>query len=184
MGASLSTLLIRYTGASVVQVFFITAASFGALSPVGLHHEPQPVRHGLVPDHGPRRPDHRLDRQHLRGVEHAAVRHLGDRRADLRRPDRLRHAEAEGDVPLRQFRHRGRREGLGVRRADAVSGLHQHVPVPPRARSATATSKRTELENAKAPARAGAFSFFSSSPPSAACRAPAARGQARGRASG
>jgi uncharacterized protein len=32
MGASLSTLLIRYTGASVVQVFFITAASFGALS--------------------------------------------------------------------------------------------------------------------------------------------------------
>src|SRR5215210_8896574 len=32
MGASLSTLLIRYTGASVVQVFFITAASFSALS--------------------------------------------------------------------------------------------------------------------------------------------------------
>ena len=32
MGASLSTVLIRYTGASVVQVFFITAASFGALS--------------------------------------------------------------------------------------------------------------------------------------------------------
>ena len=32
MGASLSTLLIRYTGASVVQVFFITAAAFGGLS--------------------------------------------------------------------------------------------------------------------------------------------------------
>jgi FtsH-binding integral membrane protein len=32
MGVSLSTLLIRYTGASVTQVFFITAASFGALS--------------------------------------------------------------------------------------------------------------------------------------------------------
>src|SRR3954471_12726472 len=31
MGASLSTLLIRYPGASVVQVFFNTAASFGAL---------------------------------------------------------------------------------------------------------------------------------------------------------
>ena len=31
-GASLSTLLIRYTGASVVQVFFITAAAFGSLS--------------------------------------------------------------------------------------------------------------------------------------------------------
>lgn len=32
MGASLSAILIRYTGASVVQVFFITAAAFGALS--------------------------------------------------------------------------------------------------------------------------------------------------------
>jgi len=32
MGASLSTLLIAYTGASVVQVFFITAAAFGSLS--------------------------------------------------------------------------------------------------------------------------------------------------------
>ena len=32
MGASLSTLLLRYTGASVVQVFFITAAAFGGLS--------------------------------------------------------------------------------------------------------------------------------------------------------
>ncbi|MGO4388297.1 Bax inhibitor-1/YccA family protein [Microvirga sp. 2YAF29] len=32
MGASLSTILLVYTGASVVQVFFITAASFGALS--------------------------------------------------------------------------------------------------------------------------------------------------------
>ncbi|AWN46882.1 hypothetical protein DK419_11640 [Methylobacterium terrae] len=35
MGASLSTLLIRYTGASVVQVFFITAAAFGGLSLYG-----------------------------------------------------------------------------------------------------------------------------------------------------
>jgi uncharacterized protein len=32
MGASLSAILIRYTGASVVQVFFITAAAFGSLS--------------------------------------------------------------------------------------------------------------------------------------------------------
>lgn len=35
MGASLSTLLIRYTGASIVQVFFVTAAAFGALSLYG-----------------------------------------------------------------------------------------------------------------------------------------------------
>src|SRR4028119_1526294 len=35
MGASLSTLLLRYTGASVVQVFFITAASLGGGRPWG-----------------------------------------------------------------------------------------------------------------------------------------------------
>ena len=32
MGASLSTILLRYTGASVVQTFFVTAAAFGGLS--------------------------------------------------------------------------------------------------------------------------------------------------------
>jgi len=35
MGASLSAILIRYTGASVVQVFFVTAAAFGGLSLYG-----------------------------------------------------------------------------------------------------------------------------------------------------
>ena len=35
MGASISTILLRYTGQSVAQTFFITAASFGALSTWG-----------------------------------------------------------------------------------------------------------------------------------------------------
>ena len=35
MGASMSTLLLVFTGASVVRVFFITAAAFGALSLYG-----------------------------------------------------------------------------------------------------------------------------------------------------
>ncbi len=35
MGASMSTLLLVFTGASVVQVFFITAAAFGGLSLYG-----------------------------------------------------------------------------------------------------------------------------------------------------
>jgi FtsH-binding integral membrane protein len=35
MGASLSTILLRYTGASVANVFFITAIAFGALSLFG-----------------------------------------------------------------------------------------------------------------------------------------------------
>ena len=32
MGASISSIFLLYTGASIAQVFFITAASFGALS--------------------------------------------------------------------------------------------------------------------------------------------------------
>ena len=35
MGASLSTLLLRYTGQSIAQTFFITATAFGALSLFG-----------------------------------------------------------------------------------------------------------------------------------------------------
>lgn len=35
MGASMSTILLRYTGQSVAQVFFITAAAFGTLSLYG-----------------------------------------------------------------------------------------------------------------------------------------------------
>lgn len=35
MGASLSTVLLRYTGASVTQTFFVTAAAFGSLSLYG-----------------------------------------------------------------------------------------------------------------------------------------------------
>ena len=35
MGASMSTILLRYTGQSVAQVFFITAAAFGTLSIFG-----------------------------------------------------------------------------------------------------------------------------------------------------
>ena len=35
MGASLSTILLRYTGASVTQTFFVTAAAFGSLSLYG-----------------------------------------------------------------------------------------------------------------------------------------------------
>jgi FtsH-binding integral membrane protein len=35
MGASISSIFLRYTGASVAQVFFITAATFGAMSLYG-----------------------------------------------------------------------------------------------------------------------------------------------------
>jgi FtsH-binding integral membrane protein len=35
LGAALSTIFVQYTGASITQVFFISAASFGALSLYG-----------------------------------------------------------------------------------------------------------------------------------------------------
>jgi FtsH-binding integral membrane protein len=84
MGVSLSTLLIRYTGASVVQVFFITGRCLRRAEPLRLHDEEEPVGHRLVPGHGPDRPHARLAGQHLPGLERAAIRDLARRRADLR----------------------------------------------------------------------------------------------------
>ena len=49
MGLSLSSIFLVYTSASIVQTFFITAASFGALSLYRLHDQARPDRHGLVP---------------------------------------------------------------------------------------------------------------------------------------
>ncbi len=59
MGASLSSIFLVYTGQSITQVFFVTAAAFGALSPVGLHHQEGPLGLGLLPDHGRVRHHHR-----------------------------------------------------------------------------------------------------------------------------
>ena len=39
MGISLSSIFLVYTHTSIVRVFFITAASFGALSLLRLHHQ-------------------------------------------------------------------------------------------------------------------------------------------------
>ena len=57
--------LLAYTGASITRVFFISAASFGALEPVWLHHAARSVGDRLVPDHGPVRHHHREPGQHL-----------------------------------------------------------------------------------------------------------------------
>ena len=62
--------------------------------PVRLHHAARSDRHRLVPVHGPDRHHHRHAGQYLPAVERARLGDLGDRRADLRRPHRLRHAEA------------------------------------------------------------------------------------------
>ena len=98
LGLMLSTVFLQYTGASITRTFFISAASFGALSLYGYttQRDLSPIGSFLI--------------MGLFGLilamlvniflksTRARLRHLGDRRADLCRPDRLGHAEDQGDV--------------------------------------------------------------------------------------
>ena len=88
--------------------------------------------------------------QHLPGVVGAAVRHLGDRRADLHGPHRLRHAEDQGNV-LRQRRRHGRRPQGDHGRAEPLPRLHQPVPdaAPPVRRTATSRLARPQAETSE-----------------------------------
>src|SRR3974377_938334 len=49
MGVSLSSIFLVYTHTSIVQVFFITAAAFGALSLYGYHTRRRRTRLGRLP---------------------------------------------------------------------------------------------------------------------------------------
>ena len=89
MGIGLTPVMYLYTGASVAQVFFVTSATFGAMSLYGYTTKRDLSGLRLVPVHGPDRHHHRLARQHVHAIEHDAVGDLGDRRADLHRADRL-----------------------------------------------------------------------------------------------
>ncbi len=104
MGLSLSSIFLVFTGQSIVQTFFVTAASFGALSLYGLRRR-RTFRASDRPDHGPLRRDHRIRRQHLPCLFGTRLRDLGDRRAHLRRPDaydtqKLKEMYFEGDDAL------------------------------------------------------------------------------------
>jgi FtsH-binding integral membrane protein len=88
MGIAIAPVLLVYTGASVAEVFFITAATFGAMSLYGYTTQ-RSLRLGLVPVHGPDRHHHRHGREHLPALGDDAVRDLRDRRADLHGADRL-----------------------------------------------------------------------------------------------
>ena len=130
MGASLSTLLIRYTGASVVQVFFITAASFGALSLWGYTTSRSLSGMGSFLIMG------------VVGLIIASIVNIFVASSMLQfgisvlgvlifagltayDTQKLKEMYLYGNYDTR-----GRRQGVGVRRADALPGLHQHVPVP------------------------------------------------------
>ena len=116
VGVSLGSIFLIYTHTSIVRVFFITAASFGALSLWGYTTQRDLTGMGSFLLMG------------LFGIiiaslvnvfvaEHdAAMGDLGDRRPGVRRVDRLRHAAAEDRIHVRRdgrrrdgaLRHHGR----------------------------------------------------------------------------
>ncbi len=99
VGLSLSSIFLVFTGRKHHADLLRDGCRLRrAVSLYGYTTKRDLTAHGLVPDHGRVRPHHRDDRQHLPAVLGARLRHLGDRRADLRRPHRLRHAEDQGDV--------------------------------------------------------------------------------------
>ena len=65
MGLSLSSIFLIYTGQSITQTFFVTAASFGALSLYGYTTKRSLSGMGSFLMMGLFVPDHRLDRQYL-----------------------------------------------------------------------------------------------------------------------
>ena len=129
LGLMLSTIFLQYTGASITRTFFISAASFGALSLYGYstQRDLSPIGSFLV--------------MGLFGLILAmivniflkstgldfAISAIGVR--DLRGSDRLGHPEDQGDVQRQRRRHRRRPQG-GDGSADALPRLHQPVPVP------------------------------------------------------
>ena len=98
LGLMLSSIFLAYTGASITRVFFISAASFGALSLYGYttQRDLSPIGSFLI--------------MGLIGLVIAMLVNIflkssgldfvisGARRADLRRPDRLGHAADQGNV--------------------------------------------------------------------------------------
>ena len=185
MGASLSTLLIRYTGASVVQVFFITAASFGALSLYGYTTSRSLSAMGSFLMMG------------LIGLLIVMLVNIF-----LQSPALQFAISALGVLifagltaydtqKLKEMYIYGDYDGEAAAKASIFGALTLYLDfinmfqIPAGAVRQPQRISATQVRHTKAPAQAGAFSVFSSSPrPSAACRAPAARGQARGRASG
>ena len=81
LGLSLASIFLVYTGASITQVFFISAATFGAMSLYGYTTQRDLTGDRLVHVHGPDRHHHRHARQHVPAIERPRLGDLGDRRA-------------------------------------------------------------------------------------------------------
>ena len=160
LGLMLSSIFLAYTGASITRVFFISAASFGALSLWGYTTQRDLTGMGsflimglfgiIIASAG----------EHLPEVVRARLDDLDPRRRHLRRPHRLRHAEDQGDVLVDGRRHRRRPQGRDGR-AVALPRLHQPVPDAAAAgRRPPLSQQDTLLQNAPARRRGGFLLFW------------------------
>jgi len=98
VGLSLSGIFFVYTGTSIARTFFITAATFLAMSLFGYTTRADLARTasfllmGLVGNH------HREHRECIFRIFDRAAGYFGDWRHRVRRTDRLRHAAHQGDL--------------------------------------------------------------------------------------
>src|SRR3979490_3384189 len=98
MGLSLGGIFLVYTGTSIARVFFITAATYGAMSLYGYTTRSELSGFGSFLLMGLIGLHHSIHRKHLCGVECPSVRNLHHRRLRIRRPDRIRHATYQGNA--------------------------------------------------------------------------------------
>ena len=110
MGVSLSSIFLVFTGQSITQIFFVTAATFGALSLWGYTTKRDISGWGSFLFMGLIGIILAVDRQHLPAVDGLQFADLGDRRAGVRRPHRLRHAAHQGRLLHGRRRRRGDRQ--------------------------------------------------------------------------
>ena len=104
MGISIAQILLLFTGESVARVFFITAATFLAMSVWGYTTKRDLAGFGSFLFMGLIGIVHRQRGEHFRWLLGHAVRDLRDRRARLHRPHRLGHAADQGDVWAGRYR--------------------------------------------------------------------------------
>ena len=129
MGLSLSSIFLVYTGASIAQVFFITAATFGAMSLCGYTTKRDLTGMGIFLFMGLiGLIIAMLVNIFLQSLD-AGVRHLGDRRADLRRASPPTTRRRSRRCISRATTRWSPAEG-DHGRADALPRLHQPVHVP------------------------------------------------------
>jgi FtsH-binding integral membrane protein len=104
MGLSLGSIFLVFTGISIARVFFITAATFGAMSLYGYTTRSDLSGFGSFLLMGLSVSSSLLHRQHLCRIECPSVCNLRHRRLCVRWPYSVRHATHKGDVS--RLRHR------------------------------------------------------------------------------